>query len=187
MRDMSLAVAKPELAIPANYSIQPAAKEHLRAIPAIEVAAVSTFAEADIPLEIRYRVTAPDVLEDARAGGRLWVALDRHDRAIGFAMLEILDGLAHLDEIDVHPDHAMQGIGSRLLQKTIDWAVGEKYPAMTLVTFRHLPWNAPFYERFGFREIERAALSADLRELFQDEAATGLNMKNRIAMSLWLG
>ena len=183
---MSLAISKPVTTMPANYSIQPAALEHLKAIPAIEVAAVSTFAEADIPLEIRYRVTDPDVLEDARGGGRLWIALDRNDRVIGFAMLEVMGGLAHLDEIDVHPDHTRQGIGSGLLRKTIDWARGEKHPAMTLVTFRHLPWNAPFYEKFGFREIDRDAMSADLSELLQDEADTGLNMENRIAMQLSL-
>ena len=144
------------------------------------------FAEADVPLEIRYRVTDPDVLENARERGRLWIALDCNDRAIGFAMLEIVDGLAHLDELDVHPDHARQGVGSGLLQKSIDWARGKKHAAMTLVTFRHLAWNAPFYEKFGFREIHRDAMSVELKALFRNEAATGMNMDNRIAMQLYL-
>ena len=169
-----------------NYSIALASREHLKAIPGIELAAASAFAEADVPLDIRYRVTDPDVLDDARSGGRIWIALDRNDQAIGFAMIEIMDGRAHLDEIDVHPDHARQGIGSALLRATIEWSRRERYGAMTLVTFRHLLWNAPFYEKFGFRELQKNAFGSELKERFHEEAATGLNMRHRIAMRLEL-
>ena len=34
-----------------------------------------------------------------------------------------------------------------------DWAARQGLPAMTLVTFRGVPWNAPYYERLGFREL----------------------------------
>ncbi len=173
-----------EGALPENYSIALSSKENLKAIPAIEVAAAATFAEADLPIEIRYRVTDQDVLEAARRNGRLWIATDRNDHVVGFSMLEIVDGVAHLDELDVHPDHARQGIGSGLLRTAIDWAFQQEYAAMTLVTFRHLAWNAPFYERFGFTEIEQRTLAPELSEILQDEASTGIDMKNRIAMRL---
>jgi len=172
--------------MPANYSIRLAAAEHLKAIPGIQVAAVSIFAESDVPLEFRYRTTDVDVLRDAQEGERLWVATDGNDHVIGYAMVEIFDGLAHLDDLDVHPEHAKQGIGSALLRVVIDWAMREQYAAMTLVTFRHLVWNAPFYEKFGFSEIKGEALNADLRELLQDEVAAGLSGRNRIAMQLSL-
>ncbi len=172
--------------LPENYSIVLSSAENLEAIPAIEVAAAATFAEADLPLGIRYRVTDQDVLEMARQGGRLWIALNGDDRVVGFTMLEIVGGLAHLDELDVHPDHVRQGIGSSLLRVAIDWAVREAYPAMTLVTFRHLIWNAPFFEKFGFSEIERDELSLELREILRDEIAIGLSKANRIAMRLRL-
>ena len=173
-----------EDALPENYSIALSSKENLKAIPAIEVAAAATFAEADLPIEIRYRVTDQDVLERACRNGRLWIATDRNDQVVGFSMLEIVDGLAHLDELDVHPDHARKGIGSGLLRVAIDWTYQQAYPAMTLVTFRHLAWNAPFYERFGFAEIEPGTLAPDLSEILQDEASAGIDMKNRIAMRL---
>ncbi len=183
---VSITVSKLEFGMPPNYSIVLADKKHLRAIPGIQLSAAAAFSAADVPLEIRYRVTDPDVLDEARAEGRLWIALDGYDHAIGFALLEIMDGLAHLDEIDVHPDHAKQGIGSSLLRATIEWARHERYAAMTLVTFRHLVWNAPFYEKFGFSELERDELGSDLQELLRVEAATGINMQNRIAMQLAL-
>jgi len=167
-----------------NYSITLAGKANLSAIPGIQIAAVSVFAEADIPLDIRYRVSAVDVLQEAQENGRLWVAIDDHDRVIGYAMLEILDDLAHLDDLDVHPDYARQGIGTALLNVAIDWAKKENYPAMTLVTFRHLMWNAPYYEKHGFSEIQREALTPCLHHIFADELAAGLNTENRIAMKL---
>ena len=110
--------------------------------------------------------------------------MDRNDHVVGFSMLEIVDGAAHLDELDVHPDHARKGIGSGLLRVSIDWAIQQGYAAMTLITFRHLAWNAPFYERFGFTEIEKHTLAPELSEILQDEASAGINTRHRIAMRL---
>lgn len=172
--------------MPANYSIRLASTEHLKAIPGIQVAAVSIFAESDVPRDIRYRTTAADVLQDAQESGCLWVATDGNDHVIGYAMIEILGSVVHLDDLDVRPEHARQGIGSALLRVVIDWAMREQYITMTLVTFRHLVWNAPFYEKFGFSEIEGEALDADLRALLQGEVAAGLSECNRIAMQLSL-
>ena len=173
-------------ALPENYSIELSSQTQLRAIPAIELAAATGFSEADLPLGARFRVTDRDVLEDARRGGRLWIASDCDHRVVGFAMLEIIDGLAHLDELDVHPDHAGKGIGSSLLQVAIDWASKAGYSAMTLVTFRHVAWNAPFYRKRGFNELRQDALGSQLSRILHDEAVAGLNVQNRIAMQLEL-
>jgi len=183
---MNLPALKSVPRMPSKYSIRLASPEHLRAIPDIQVAAASVFAEADVPLDIRYRISSADVLQAAQKSGHLWIAADYGNRVIGYAMVEIVDGLAHLDDLDVHPEHAKQGIGSTLLQVVIDWVRREDFPAMTLVTFRHLVWNAPFYEKFGFKELNRAALSPDLRAMIEDEIAAGLSEKNRIAMQLLL-
>jgi len=124
--------------MPANCTISFARPEHLKAIPGIQVAATSVFAESDVPLDIRYRTTAMDVLQAAQESGQLWIATDGNDHVIGYAMVYILDGLAHLDDLDVHPEHARRGIGSAILRAVIDWAERQQYAAMTLVTFRHL-------------------------------------------------
>jgi hypothetical protein len=55
---------------------------------------------------------------------------------------------------------------------------------MTLTTFGHLPWNAPFYERMGFVRLEEADLSESLREELDWEAAHGLERSKRVAMRL---
>lgn len=183
---MSLPVLQRAPDMPANCTISFARPEQLKAIPGIQVAATSVFAESDVPLDIRYRTTAMDVLQAAQESGQLWIATGGNDHVIGYAMVYILDGLAHLDDLDVHPEHARQGIGSAILRAVIDWAGRQQYAAMTLVTFRHLVWNAPFYEKFGFSEIKEEALGADLRALLLDEVAAGLDGHNRIAMQLSL-
>lgn len=183
---MSHPQSLPETSLPAGYTIRPGSREHLKAIAGIELAATSIFPESDLPLDIRYRVSDADALREAQKSGRLWIALHGHDEAVGFAQLEIIDGLAHLVEMDVHPDHAKQGIGSALLRATLDWARRKEYAAMTLVTFCHLPWNAPFYEKFGFSRIRPKEMSSALRDLIREEGAAGLNTQDRVAMRLSL-
>jgi len=172
--------------VPAGYTIGLARCEHIEAIAGIELAAASIFSESDLPLDIRYRVSAADVMLEAQRAGRLWIALHHDRQPVGFAQLEILDGLAHLVEVDVHPNHARQGVGSALLQATIDWARHKEYAAMTLVTFGHLSWNAPFYEKFGFVNVRPEQMSNTLHDLIRHEAAEGLNIQNRVAMQLSL-
>jgi GNAT superfamily N-acetyltransferase len=73
--------------------------------------------------------------------------------AVGFACVDIVDDVAHLWQLSVHPSHGRQGIGRALVQAVCEWAVCNGYPAVTLTTFRNVPWNAPFYRRLGFRVL----------------------------------
>jgi GNAT superfamily N-acetyltransferase len=75
------------------------------------------------------------------------------DPPVGFARLEELEGAVHLEQISVHPAHMRRGIGKALLEATCEWARNRGYHAVTLMTFRDVPWNEPFYARHGFVEI----------------------------------
>ena len=161
-----------------------AEKQHLKWIPAIELAGASLFTESDLPQNIRHRVTDLKTLLEAQVEHRLWIALNSTNKAVGFAMVDVVDGMAHLDELDVVPEYGRRGIGSRLLQEVRDWAASNGYQALTLVTFRHLPWNAPFYEKFGFIEVDKMELGGGLANLIEEEARVGINIRNRIAMKL---
>ena len=88
----------------------------------------------------------------------------------------------HLEELDVHPDHGRKGLGRKLVQTVLDWARDEGYPAVTLTTFIHLPWNAPFYETFGFVRLPESALSDGLRAELDWEVDQGLEREKRVAM-----
>jgi len=167
-----------------TISIELASRDHVLAIPGIELAAAAMFPEADLPIAVRYLVTEDDLLQQAQRDGRLWVALNGDRIPVGFAMADIVDGGAHLDEMDVLPDYGRQGIGTRLMRAIIGWARSESYPVVTLVTFRHLPWNAPFYRKTGFVTMEAAEIGAELTALLAAEARAGIDVRNRTCMQL---
>ena len=167
-----------------GISIKLAGSEHLSAIPAIELAASAMFAESDLPLEIRYLVSEDELLQEAQSEARLWVALTEDRTPVGFAMADIIDSRAHLDEMDVIPDFGRQGIGTRLVHTLIDWARSGNYPEITLITFRYLPWNAPFYEKMGFVSMEPSEIGEELTSLLHEEGEAGIDVRKRVCMKL---
>ncbi len=142
------------------------------------------FSEQDLPLHIRYRVTDADILREAQCDSRLWVALADDRTPVGFAMADTLDGSALLDELDVMPQFGRRGIGTRLLDTTINWARGKRFSRLTLVTFCHLPWNAPFYEKKGFVSMLGTELGDGLHSLLKEEAKAGIDVTRRVCMRL---
>jgi GNAT superfamily N-acetyltransferase len=115
--------------------------------------------------------------------GRLWVAAASGGTPVGFALIMEIEGYAHLDELDVLPVHGRQGIGSTLLTIVRAWAKDTGHPAVTLRTFREVPWNAPFYQRRGFHVVESAALSAGHLRLEASERQRGLRTDIRVTMA----
>lgn len=139
------------MAPPAPYILRPARVADIPRLPAIERAAAALFVEAGIGGTITVMPT--EELEAARLEGRLLVAADADDQPVGFLVMAIIDGLAHLAEMDVHPAHGRRGLGSALLEAGVDQARQRGLPAMTLTTYAALPWNAPFYARRGFAVV----------------------------------
>jgi GNAT superfamily N-acetyltransferase len=165
-----------------DVRIVSADRSHLRAIPAIEQAAAGLIPARDLPDPLRYEVTDRVTLLAAQRDGLLWVALDGADTVVGFAMATVIDGNAHLDELDVLPDHGRRGIGTRLLQAVIDHSREQGFRRLTLVTFGHLPWNAPFYAKAGFGTIQRRHYGGEMREIIEEERVAGLNVDDRVVM-----
>ena len=56
------------------------------------------------------------------------------------------------------------------------------YPAVTLTTFRDVPWNAPFYTRLGFAMLDELTLPAGLAAKREQETRHGLPPETRCAM-----
>ena len=76
------------------------------------------------------------------------------------------------------------GTGRALIAAIADEGRRRNLPAVTLTTFRTVPWNAPFYARLGFVTITGAALNARLAAVLKREARHGL--WDRCAMRLAL-
>jgi GNAT superfamily N-acetyltransferase len=84
--------------------------------------------------------------------------------AVGFAHVGDLDDGLHLHQLAVHPEHGRRGLGTALLAAVFGRAAGR---AVTLTTFRHIPWNAPWYEARGFTEL--TAFGPELARVVEDE------------------
>ena len=178
----------------ADYRIVPADQGHCDLLLPIELAAGALFPDEDVPPPLKAIGIPASAHRRAAEDGRLLVALaapsgspaGSEGMPVGFAHLTIVDGCAFVFEIDVHPDHGRRGVGTRLMRAVEEWARARKYPAVTLTTFRHLPWNAPFYARLGYREIPEADLTPGLRGQLGHEAGNGLAPSKRVAMRLAL-
>ena len=163
------------------YTITPARRRDLRRIQAIELAAAKLL-RGHAPETVLNEITSEQDLQAAQSQGRLWVALSG-DTPVGFAHVELLEpDTAHLEEIDVHPDHGRRGLGSRLVAEVCQWTEERGYLAVTLTTFRDVSWNMPFYARLGFEEIHTDTLTPALRAVLEDEARRGLDPARRVAM-----
>jgi GNAT superfamily N-acetyltransferase len=163
------------------YEVSIARATDLLLLPSIELAAARLLA-GHAPESVLVETTSQQALRDALGRGQLWVARGR-SAAVGFAHVEIREPTtAHLEEIDVHPEHGRRGLGTRLVEMVCEWAAEHGYRAVTLTTFRDVPWNMPFYAGLGFEEILWEALGPTLRSVLQDEARRGLDPARRVAM-----
>ena len=164
------------------YRIKLAESENLSDLKEIELAAAELFFDDDLPAALKLDNTDLDEIEKARQENRLWLVIDNvSNKIFGFALLTHEDNQIHIKEIDVHPTHGQKGLGTRLLHNIIEWAKDQGYQFITLTTFRHLPWNVPFYQKVGFKIAKQSELRGRLAELFEEEAK-GLDINNRVAM-----
>jgi GNAT superfamily N-acetyltransferase len=109
--------------------------------------------------------------------GSLWLALVNGTPA-GFAAVEVLDGTPHLEQLSVLRAFGRRGIGTALLQT----ALAHARRRLTLTTYAHVAWNAPWYARQGFRVLTQAEQSPALRERMREEQAALPEPQHRVAM-----
>jgi len=82
--------------------------------------------------------------------GTTLLASNRSREVIGFAALRVLDGEPYLEQLSVRMHAMRKGIGTALLDAAVRVAEKMRAGSIWLTTYRHLPWNAPFYEKAGF-------------------------------------
>lgn len=164
-----------------KYTITAARQQDVTELAAIELAAARLLV-GFAPESVLNETTSLTVLERAQREERLWVALD-DDVPVGFAHLEVIEPDAiHLEEIDVHPSHGRRGLGTKLICRVCDWASSKGYRAVTLTTFRDVPWNLPFYSRLGFSVVPPERLSVSLGAIVVAETCRGLDPSRRVVM-----
>ncbi|AOK32591.1 GNAT family acetyltransferase [Burkholderia singularis] len=153
----------------------------------LESAAAQRFNDIGMP---HVASSPPTDLADLRARiseGRALVALDG-GRIAGFAIYRMLDAARlYLEELDVAPEHAGRRIGVALIDAVVARAREAGAGQVVLSTFRHVPWNAPYYRRLGFVDLDGHTLDATLVAVRAAHVAHGLDESQRVFMSRALG
>jgi GNAT superfamily N-acetyltransferase len=165
-----------------GYTIRSAHAEELTLLAQIERSAASLFLDTPYAFLASAEPLSIDFVRQRFQAGQVWVAADPNDTVVGFAITREIDGTIYLQEMDVDPEHGQKGIGSRLVETVIEWTRLQGYSAMSLSTFRDLPWNAPFYAKLGFQTIDKSELSLGFQEIRQQEIEAGLPIAERVIM-----
>lgn len=169
------------------FRVRPARRADVAAMPALEQSAGELFrdipdlahvADGENRSEQRYRALVE--------GGWCRVAEDSRGDPVGFLCAERHGAELHICELGVRADRQRLGIGRRLMTVTIRAATRHWIEAITLTTFSDVAWNAPFYERLGFRRLPRRDMDARLNAILRVEAKAGLPARRRCAMRLIL-
>ena len=172
---------------PSAVTIRPARNDEVETLQRIERSAAQAFRL----VEAFSWIATGDVQSAGRhhdliGKGTNWAATVEGDVPVGFLSAEIAGPELHIWEISVGHLHQGFGIGRRLIRHAVGEAAARGLRAVTLTTFRTIPWNCPFYERLGFRLLDEAELSARLAGVLDEEAGHGLQRDTRCAMRLTL-
>jgi ribosomal protein S18 acetylase RimI-like enzyme len=173
--------------------IRPARASELERLRAVERAAGRAFLDVGMPDIAADEPPSLGTLERYRAAGWSWVvtAGQGSDAPVaGYVLVDVVDGpgrvagerAAHVEQVSVDPRYGRRGLGRRLLDHVAGVARQRGLDAVTLTTFRDVPWNAPYYERCGFRVLTDDETGPGLRRIRDDEAAHGLDPAGRVCM-----
>jgi GNAT superfamily N-acetyltransferase len=162
--------------------IRAARLEDLAEMVEIERAAGESFRSLGMDLVADDDPGSVEELAPYAQSGRAFVAVDADNRPVGYLLLDLVDGAAHIEQVSVHPDHARRGTGRALIGRAVLWAQDHGVLTLTLTTFVDVPWNGPYYERLGFRYLGTDEETPGLRAIRDDERARGLDAWPRASM-----
>jgi GNAT superfamily N-acetyltransferase len=166
----------------ARVTIRAARPGDLARLVEIERAAGQTFLQLDPDLFAGHDPGTVAGLQPYADGGRAFVSVDAADRAVGYLIVDVVDGAAHIEQVSVHPDHARKGLGRALIEHAATWASARGLRSLTLTTYVDVPWNGPYYERLGFRYLTTGEETPRLRTVRERERALGLEVWPRTSM-----
>jgi ribosomal protein S18 acetylase RimI-like enzyme len=113
--------------------------------------------------------------------GHVWVAVES-DQVMAYAVVDLVDGNVHIEQVTVDPAYAHRGLGAALIEHVQAYARSIGAPALTLTTFTDVPWNAPYYRRLGFRVMDATEIGPQLQAVRATEAQHGLDRWPRVCM-----
>jgi GNAT superfamily N-acetyltransferase len=151
-------------------------------IQEVDLSAGSRFAEIGLKRISEHPPIALESLLEFAHSCRSWVALDDAGTIVGYVVVELVDGHAHVEQLSVERAHHGEGFGKALLEEVESWAAGEGIDAMTLTTFSEVPFNRPLYEHLGWVVLPEAELTPGLQAIRDAERERGIEPPPRVCM-----
>jgi GNAT superfamily N-acetyltransferase len=165
-----------------GFTIRPAAEVDVPRVVEVEIDAGQAFRAVGMS-DIADAVPDMSALRTAAAAQRVWVAEVGTELA-GFITADMVDGNAHVAQVCVAPAYAGRGYGKAMIELVEAWGRSAGCPATTLTTFRHVPWNAPYYARLGYTVLADGDMGPELRRIVTHEASLpGIDASLRCAMT----
>lgn len=138
--------------------------DDIETLSAIDVDAAVLFARANL-----CRTRSPEFASaerdrwiDCLQTGTILVAVDPSDGDVGFAALGTVGGEPYLVQLSVRFSAMRRGIGTKLLNAVSSNIKAAGGHSLWLITYNHLAWNRPFYERSGFVLVPPDRCSPDM-------------------------
>lgn len=175
----------------AFYSLELAGPSDMAEVIQIDDDAMLLYGEAGLTFELES--THPYALAERARWlrsaelGRLSFAVDGSGVRVGFAALDHFDGAAYLDQLSVRRNSMRRGAGRSLLRHAIAWAKANGDKELWLTTYGHVPWNAPFYRKEGFRLVSEPQCGPGIRRDLEEQRRWLPAPEQRVAMRLTLG
>jgi predicted N-acetyltransferase YhbS len=126
-----------------------------------------------------------DALAGAVDRGTVMVA-ELDGEVVGWALFSRVGKELCLGQISVLRAAGGRGVGARLMEVAISSARAMGEATLVLNTQRDVPWNAPWYERFGFEVVDEADWTRGMRSTAEEQEADGLDWSSRVHMRLTL-
>jgi len=167
-----------------EISVRAMAVADVSVVRQIERSAGQRFREVGMESVADDEPMAADELVAYAEADRGWVATADDGEAVGYVLVVIVDGDAHVEQVSVRSDFQGFGVGRALLAQARRWAVSNGASGVTLTTFDDVAWNRPFYEHLGFRVMDLKEIGPELRAIRMSEAEHGLDPQSRVCMRL---
>ncbi len=153
---MSIELEAPGLEAPC-LRIRDTRADELAALQEIDIAANEIFRDTGLldlsPGSVHSEPIPENLLRVGLGEALLWCAVEDRDIPVGFALASRKENALYLDQVSVTPAHSGKGYGTYLVRRVLKEAKRRKVQRVSLSTFRHIPWNGPFYRKLGFQEI----------------------------------
>lgn len=166
-----------------RFTIRRATPNDIPQIRSIEKAASSKFREiTQLAALAESECLTTAHIQNWLDKGPVWIACDTDTaKQIGFAAAYPLDRILHLAEISVLEESSGHGVGSMLINALLELARQHAHQEQdlrtarcSLRTYADVPWNGPFYQRRGFREVPASALGPEHVALSMEQSEVDL-------------